>query len=213
MRPPLSISQTARSCLPKPARKSARLCTWCAAKRGCARSIPAASTFSNADLAAFSAALTSANHTLKRALTDPRLFSGIGNAYSDEILHRARLSPVALTQKLQPDEIAAPVRCDSSRPHRVDRRACVPMPAARFPRRSPPSAKTWRYTAATASRARSAARKSSASATPRTKPTTARAARPAAACSPTAHSPACLREDWPRTLEELEALPRRAVTR
>lgn len=44
--------------------------------------------------------LTSENHTLKRALTDPRLFSGIGNAYSDEILHRARLSPLALSQKL-----------------------------------------------------------------------------------------------------------------
>ena len=58
-----------------------------------------------ADLSAFSAMLTSANHTLKRALTDPRLFSGIGNAYSDEILHRARLSPVALTQKLGAQEI------------------------------------------------------------------------------------------------------------
>ncbi|HEU5304307.1 MAG TPA: DNA-formamidopyrimidine glycosylase family protein, partial [Gemmatimonadales bacterium] len=45
------------------------------------------------DLSAFAARLTSENHTLKRALTDPRLFSGIGNAYSDEILHRARLSP------------------------------------------------------------------------------------------------------------------------
>src|SRR5229473_882541 len=56
-------------------------------------------------LAGFSAALTLANHTLKRALTDPRTFSGIGNAYSDEILHRARLSPVALTQKLSPEEI------------------------------------------------------------------------------------------------------------
>ena len=54
---------------------------------------------------AFSAALTSRNHTLKRALTDPRLFSGIGNAYSDEILHRARLSPVALTQKLSAEAI------------------------------------------------------------------------------------------------------------
>jgi formamidopyrimidine-DNA glycosylase len=58
-----------------------------------------------ADPDAFAAALTSRNHTLKRALTDPHLFSGIGNAYSDEILHRARLSPVALTQKLRPDEI------------------------------------------------------------------------------------------------------------
>jgi len=54
----------------------------------------------------FSAALTSANHTLKRALTDPRLFSGIGNAYSDEILFHAGLSPVALTQRLKPEEIA-----------------------------------------------------------------------------------------------------------
>jgi formamidopyrimidine-DNA glycosylase len=53
----------------------------------------------------FSSALTSANHTLKRALTDPRLFSGIGNAYSDEILFHAQLSPVALTQRLKPEEI------------------------------------------------------------------------------------------------------------
>jgi formamidopyrimidine-DNA glycosylase len=54
---------------------------------------------------AFADSLTQSNHTLKRALTDPHLFSGIGNAYSDEILHAARLSPVALTQSLKPDEI------------------------------------------------------------------------------------------------------------
>jgi formamidopyrimidine-DNA glycosylase len=59
----------------------------------------------NADLASFTTALTSANHTLKRALTDPRMFSGIGNAYSDEILFEAGLSPVALTQKLSADQI------------------------------------------------------------------------------------------------------------
>jgi formamidopyrimidine-DNA glycosylase len=58
-----------------------------------------------ADLASFAKVLTSANHTLKRSLTDPRLFSGIGNAYSDEILWEARLSPLALTQKLKPEEI------------------------------------------------------------------------------------------------------------
>lgn len=58
------------------------------------------------DLTAFSDRLTSENHTLKRALTDPRLFSGIGNAYSDEILHQARLSPLALTRKLSQEEIA-----------------------------------------------------------------------------------------------------------
>jgi formamidopyrimidine-DNA glycosylase len=54
----------------------------------------------------FAAALRSESHTLKRALTDPRLFSGIGNAYSDEILHRAKLSPVTLTGKLDDAEVA-----------------------------------------------------------------------------------------------------------
>ena len=58
------------------------------------------------DLATFRDLLTRENHTLKRALTDPRLFSGIGNAYSDEILHGARLSPIELTQQLGDDEIA-----------------------------------------------------------------------------------------------------------
>jgi formamidopyrimidine-DNA glycosylase len=60
----------------------------------------------DADLAAFGAALTRENHTLKRALTDPHLFSGIGNAYSDEILHRARLSPLAWTGRLSDADIA-----------------------------------------------------------------------------------------------------------
>ena len=57
-----------------------------------------------ANVASFRAALTASNHTLKRALTDPRLVSGIGNSYSDEILHAAQLSPVAQTQKLTPEE-------------------------------------------------------------------------------------------------------------
>jgi len=58
-----------------------------------------------AGLDTFTIALRSANHTLKRALTDPHLFSGIGNAYSDEILHRAQLSPIAMTHKLDASEI------------------------------------------------------------------------------------------------------------
>ncbi|MGH7676244.1 MAG: DNA-formamidopyrimidine glycosylase family protein, partial [Gemmatimonadales bacterium] len=58
-----------------------------------------------AGLDAFRAALTRENHTLKRALTDPRLLSGIGNAYSDEILHAARLSPLQLTAKLGDGEL------------------------------------------------------------------------------------------------------------
>lgn len=57
-----------------------------------------------ADLDSFRNVLTAENHTLKRALTDPRLLSGIGNAYSDEILHAAKLSPVTLTNKLNPEE-------------------------------------------------------------------------------------------------------------
>ena len=59
-----------------------------------------------ADAAAFRARLTGENHTVKRALTDPRLFSGIGNAYSDEILHAARLSPLKWTRRLTDAEIA-----------------------------------------------------------------------------------------------------------
>ncbi|TMG80248.1 MAG: formamidopyrimidine-DNA glycosylase [Betaproteobacteria bacterium] len=56
------------------------------------------------DQAEFASRLRRENHTLKRALTDPRLFAGIGNAYSDEILHRARLSPIAMTAKLTDEE-------------------------------------------------------------------------------------------------------------
>jgi formamidopyrimidine-DNA glycosylase len=58
----------------------------------------------DSDLEAFIAAMTAENRTLKRALTDPRILSGIGNAYSDEILHAARLSPITLTSKLSPEE-------------------------------------------------------------------------------------------------------------
>ncbi len=58
------------------------------------------------DLPAFAAALRRRNRTMKRALTDPRAFSGIGNAYSDEILHRARVSPIKLTSRLTDSEVA-----------------------------------------------------------------------------------------------------------
>ena len=60
-----------------------------------------------AGLEAFRSALLRENHTLKRALTDPRLFAGIGNAYSDEILHRARLSPIAMTKSLSQGQVAS----------------------------------------------------------------------------------------------------------
>jgi formamidopyrimidine-DNA glycosylase len=60
----------------------------------------------DSDLEQFIAAMTAENRTLKRALTDPRILSGIGNAYSDEILHAARLSPITLTSKMSPEEWA-----------------------------------------------------------------------------------------------------------
>jgi formamidopyrimidine-DNA glycosylase len=60
----------------------------------------------DADATTFAARLRAENHTLKRALTDPHILSGIGNAYSDEILHRARLSPLALTQKIDDDAMS-----------------------------------------------------------------------------------------------------------
>jgi formamidopyrimidine-DNA glycosylase len=58
------------------------------------------------DEASFAARLLGENHTLKRSFTDPRIFSGIGNAYSDEIFHRARISPLKLTSRLDPGEIS-----------------------------------------------------------------------------------------------------------
>ena len=74
-----------------------------------------------ADQVAFSAALTRENHTLKRALTDPRLFDGIGNAYSDEVLHAAGLSPLALTRRLDPTAIARLFQATAPHAHRLDR--------------------------------------------------------------------------------------------
>ncbi len=68
----------------------------------------------DSNLAEFSGRLVQSNHTLKRALTSPSIFSGIGNAYSDEILHHAQLSPISMTQKLTPEQIESLyVACNS----------------------------------------------------------------------------------------------------
>jgi len=74
-------------------------------REGLAEHDPKGLEIFDADLATFRDALTRENHTLKRTLTDPHVFSGIGNAYSDEILHRAKLSPVKQTKQLSDDEI------------------------------------------------------------------------------------------------------------
>ncbi len=77
-----------------------------AGEAGLAALDPGGMDVMSASLDEFARGLTVGNHTLKRALTDPRVFSGIGNAYSDEILHRARLSPITLTSRLTTDEIS-----------------------------------------------------------------------------------------------------------
>ena len=85
------------------------------ARRGrAARHDPGGLEVFEADLEEFRAALLRENHTLKRALTDPRLFSGIGNAYSDEILHRARLSPLRADRDARGRRGRAAVRGDAS---------------------------------------------------------------------------------------------------
>ena len=116
------------------------------------------------------------NHTVKRALTDPRLFSGIGNAYSDEILLRARLSPFALAQKLDDEEVAR--LFNAGREVLAEWTARLRGEAAgEFPQRVTAFRPKWPCMGVSANHARCAARRCSGSFTRRTKATTARGAR------------------------------------
>jgi formamidopyrimidine-DNA glycosylase len=161
-----------------------------------------------ASAGAFAAALKRENHTLKRALTDPRLFSGIGNAYSDEILHRARLSPIAMTMKLSPDETA--------RLHAAAREVLaewLDRLRAQANGKFPEKVTAFHPEMAAHGKYRQACPRCGAS-----------IQRIRYASNETNYCPACqtggrlladralsrlLREDWPRTPEELEALKRR----
>jgi ribosomal protein S13 len=136
-------------------------------------------------LAGFAARLLKENHTLKRALTDPRLFSGIGNAYSDEILHRARLSPLKLTRRVSEAEVAQLYEAVREVLDEWTARLRAEADAGSR-RKSPRSVPGWRSMAVTASRVRSAARRSSVSRTRKTSATIARAARPGASFWPIA---------------------------
>jgi formamidopyrimidine-DNA glycosylase len=162
----------------------------------------------DADLDAFSATLVSSNHTLKRALTDPRLFSGIGNAYSDEILHRAKLSPVALTQRLRAEEIERLYKATRETLIEWTKRLRVEA-ADKFPEK------------VTAFRKEMAVHGKYGQPCPRCG---AKIQRIRYASNETNYCAQCqtggrlladrslsrlLRDDWPRTLEELEALKRR----
>ena len=112
----------------------ARRCTWCGARRRCAALDPGGLERAGRRPRRVRArGSRRENHTLKRALTDPRLFSGIGNAYSDEILHRARLSPLALTATLADEEIARLYAATRATLARVDRAAARARPATAFP--------------------------------------------------------------------------------
>jgi len=156
----------------------------------------------------FADVLRSANHTLKRALTDPRLLSGIGNAYSDEILHRAQLSPVTLTMRLSDGEIA--------RLYHATREVLV-----EWVDRLRAEAKGKFPEGVTAFRKEMAVHGKYGLPCPRCG---TKIQRIRYASNETNYCPKCqtggklladralsrlLREDWPRTLEELEALKRR----
>ena len=134
----------------------------------------------SSDLASFRAALTAENHTLKRALTDPRLLSGIGNAYSHEILHAAELSPLTLTQKLKQQEWEKDYSPPPATRSSSGSTGSEPKPTPPSPKRSPLSAKAWPSTDVTANRVPAVATKSCEFATPTKKLTTAPAARPPA---------------------------------
>ncbi len=162
----------------------------------------------DASLEEFAAGLRSSNHTLKRSLTDPHLFSGIGNAYSDEILHKAKLSPIAMTLKLTDEQIAhlyAATR--ESLIEWTDRLRAEA--AGKFPE------------GVTAFREEMAVHGRYGKPCPRCG---SKIQRIRYASNETNYCPACqtggklladrglsrlLREDWPRTLEELEALKQR----
>ena len=162
----------------------------------------------DATVDAFAAALRAENHTLKRSLTDPRMFSGIGNAYSDEILHRARLSPVALTSKLSGDDI-------------VRLYAATQEVLVEWVERLRAEAKGKFPEKVTAFRDEMAVHGKYGQPCPRCG---TKVQRIRYASNETNYCPSCqtggklladrglsrlLKEDWPRTLEELEALKRR----
>ena len=137
------------------------------------------------DLMTFGVALRRENHTLKRALTDPRLFSGIGNAYSDEILHAARLSPLTLTRRLADPDIArlhtATIRTLTGWVARLRDEVGdgFPEKVTAFPTRH------GRARTVPGALSRTADRRFSGSSTPATRPTTAPPVRPTARSSPT----------------------------
>ena len=141
----------------------------------------------------FATRLKSENHTLKRSLTDPRMFSGIGNAYSDEILHAARLSPLQWSSRLNDEEVRR--LFDAVRRRlRYGPSVCGKRRVSPFPKKSPPFAAAWQCTDGLESLARTADRPFNGSCMRSGKPTIARPARPAAEYWPTVLFRGCSRK-------------------
>ena len=157
-----------------------------------------------ADLATFRAALTRESHTLKRSLTDPRILSGMGNAYSDEILHRARLSPVRMTRQLSEEETAR--LFEAARATLADWVArLAPRRGGRVPGRG--DRVPARHGGARPLRpAVSRLRRAGAAHRPRGQRDQLLRALPDRrdGCWRTARCRGCCEQDWPRTLEEME---------
>ena len=127
-------SSTARCSSPRRARRSARRCSWCAASAALARARSRRPRAARRDAASsFTTALTRENHTLKRALTDPHLFSGIGNAYSDEILHARAAVAAQADAVAERRRVRAAARRDARDAARLDRPAARSRPASGFP--------------------------------------------------------------------------------
>ena len=153
----LRVRATARSRSPRPERNAGRRCTSSLGEAALSRFDAGGLEFEDTDLATFAARLASENHTLKRALTDPRLFAGIGNAYSDEILHRARLSPIAhhRVSSARPRSSGSSPRLAPCSPNGSS--GCARRRAAHFRSESRRFDRRWPCTADSASHARSAA--------------------------------------------------------
>jgi len=152
----------------------------------------------------FGAALTRKNYPIKRSLTDPRVLSGIGNAYSDEILHHAQLSPARLTQKMTREELA---RLHAS--CKVVLQKWIERLRAELGPDGFPEQVTAFHDAMTASPAPRAEPACCASPTPTTRRTTARCQTSGKLLADRSPS-RLLKEDWPKTLSELE---KRALVR
>ena len=140
----------------------------------------------------FRAVMTAENHTLKRALTDPRLLSGVGNAYSDEILHAAQLSPIMLHEQAHAERLGKTIQCDPADTSTLDRAAFAWKRKSRFPEKVTHFAKTWQPTDATDCLARGVATRFCGFATPTKKQTIVRAAKQAARSWRTEVCRACL---------------------